>query len=129
MLTRKLYKLYRRQGYNDKQIMILADCTRRDIRHVREAFEKEIPKHLLDKAKALGLSSDAVKWRISVKKWSAEEACTIPKQEKAFTMEELNNAKVHPATVYKRIARGWSRDQALNTPGRREKKRCPCCGK
>lgn len=121
MLTPTLYKIYKIRGYTDQQICTLARVKRSELKK----FKPSIPAHLMKKAEQLGLHQDTVKWRMRVKHWTAEQACTTPK-ETTVTMEQLKEAKrklgLAPSTIYRRIARGMEVEQALTTPSRRKKR-------
>lgn len=138
MITKELYITYKARGYSDQQIILLTGCTKKDLKKFKTyTTRKEIPAPLMAKAKELGLHPDTVRWRMDVKHWSVEKACTEPKEEPRFTMEQLKKAPVHPTTVYRRVEKGWDPERALTEQSSRKKKRkkrqkrekCPCCGK
>ena len=130
MLTLTLYKTYKARGYSDQQICRLAGVTRSDLRKFKPKTVKpepeKIPFHLMKKAKELGLHPDTVRWRMENKHWTAEQACTTPKEDSTVTMEQLKEAKkklgLAPSTIYRRIDRGMDLEQALTTPSNRKKR-------
>jgi hypothetical protein len=125
MLTQELYKTYKARGYTDQQICRLAGIKRSELAKFKPK-PVEIPSHLMKKAQELGIHPDTVKWRMEVKHWTAEQACTTPKEESTVTMEQLKKAKrkygLAPSTIYRRIARGMDVEQALTTPSNRKKR-------
>jgi hypothetical protein len=130
MLTLELYAKYKK-NFSDDQICKIAECSRKEL----AAFKAQhriltpslIPEHLLKKAKDLDIHPDTILWRMKNKKWSLEEACTIPKETPTLTSEQVKEAKekygLHPSTIYRRMERGMSLEEALTTPNTYHKRK------
>lgn len=126
MLTQRLYNTYKARGYTDEQVCTLAGVPRSALKKFKPK-KNDVPPELMKKAADLGIHPDTVKWRMDNKHWTAEVACTTPKDESTVTMEQLREAKrkygLHPSSIYRRLERGMDLEQALTTPSIRKKKR------
>jgi hypothetical protein len=119
-----MYDRYKKRGYTDDQICILEDISRNDLAKFKDKHRiltaRMIPDHLLKKAESLGIHPDTVIWRMKHKKMDMWEACTTPKEEKTVTQTQLDEAKekygLAASTIYRRIKKGMSVEDALNTP-------------
>jgi hypothetical protein len=130
VLTIELYAKYK-QHYTDDEICKIADCTRKELKafkeHHRILMPSMIPDHLLKKAKALDIHPDTVLWRMKNKRWTMYDACTTPKETPVLTKEQFDEAKskygLHPSTIYRRMERGMSMEEALTTPNTHHKRK------
>jgi hypothetical protein len=122
-LTKALYLAAKQDKKRDWEIRLDYGLTKEELQEFKQKeglLRKPIPQHLRQQAQELGLSKDAVYWRMEVKGWTMEEACTTPKDKPLVTQKQLKQARkkhgLTPSTIYRRINRGWTVEAALNTP-------------
>jgi hypothetical protein len=121
LLTKELYLKYRSRKLTDKQISRAVDVNLSKLRRLKIEWGitlgLKIPPDLKEKADALGLHQDTIRYRMKHMEMTLEEACTTPNMKKRISYELLQEAKekhgIHPSTVYRRMDRGYSLEDAL----------------